>query len=45
VFDFEAELRMVVRSRCTEEVPTDLRLRVEQQLKTLVQSPEAEAEG
>ena len=30
VFDFEAELRMVVRKRCTETVPEHLRLRIAQ---------------
>lgn len=27
-FDFEAELRMVVRHRCVEQVPDDLRQRI-----------------
>ncbi len=27
-FDFEAELRMVVRNRCTDRVPEDLRTRI-----------------
>lgn len=27
-FDFEAELRMVVRHRCVEQVPEDLRQRI-----------------
>jgi mycothiol system anti-sigma-R factor len=35
VFDFEAELRQVIRSRCTEEVPDSLRRRVEEQLQSL----------
>jgi mycothiol system anti-sigma-R factor len=43
VFDFEAELRQVIRSRCTEEVPDSLRQRVEQQLQSLDLGPEAEA--
>jgi mycothiol system anti-sigma-R factor len=28
VFDFEAELRMVISKRCTEPVPEQLRLRI-----------------
>ena len=28
-FDFEAELRMVIRHRCIEQVPDELRARVE----------------
>ena len=27
-YDFEAELRLVVRSRCTDEVPESLRARI-----------------
>ena len=30
-FDFEAELRLVIRHRCTEEVPESLRARVANQ--------------
>jgi mycothiol system anti-sigma-R factor len=32
IFDFEAELRIVVAHRCHDEVPTQLRVRVEQAL-------------
>ncbi|MGI8757234.1 MAG: mycothiol system anti-sigma-R factor [Acidimicrobiales bacterium] len=31
-FDFEAELRMVVRNRCTDRVPESLRARIAQVL-------------
>lgn len=31
-FDFEAELRMVVRQRCTEPVPDELRMKIVQAL-------------
>jgi mycothiol system anti-sigma-R factor len=31
-FDFEAELRLVIKRRCTEEVPESLRDRVAEQL-------------
>ncbi len=30
VFDFEAELRIVVQSKCRDEVPESLRLKIEQ---------------
>ena len=30
VFDFEAELRIVVQSRCRDDVPESLRLKIEQ---------------
>jgi mycothiol system anti-sigma-R factor len=36
VFDFEAELRMVVQTRCQEQVPDQLRLRVEASLRQIV---------
>jgi len=39
VFDFEAELRSVVRSRCREPVPPGLRARVEASLQSLAQPP------
>ena len=42
VFDFEAELRQVIRTRCTEEVPDSLRQRVQQQLQSLGRGPEAD---
>ena len=32
VFDFEAELRMVIRQRCREQVPETLRQRVAERL-------------
>jgi mycothiol system anti-sigma-R factor len=32
VFDFEAELRMVIRQRCRDQVPESLRQRVAEQL-------------
>jgi mycothiol system anti-sigma-R factor len=32
VFDFEAELRMVISAKCTEAVPESLRLRISQTL-------------
>ena len=34
-YDFEAELRLVIRHRCTEEVPDSLRARVADQLEQL----------
>jgi mycothiol system anti-sigma-R factor len=36
IYDFEAELRMVIQKRCQEEVPESLRLRVEAQLRGFV---------
>lgn len=33
IFDFEAELRMVIQKRCKDEVPESLRVRVEAQLR------------
>ena len=30
VFDFEAELRIVVQNRCRDEVPESLRIKIEQ---------------
>ena len=33
-FDFEAELRMVVRSRCTDQVPESLRDRIARVLES-----------
>jgi len=41
-FDFEAELRIVIAARCTEEVPDSLRNRIAEQLSAAFpQSPEA----
>lgn len=34
-FDFEAELRLVIRHRCSEEVPDSLRAKVAEQLEQL----------
>ncbi|MEZ5145070.1 MAG: mycothiol system anti-sigma-R factor [Acidimicrobiales bacterium] len=34
-FDFEAELRLVIRHRCSEEVPDSLRAKVADQLEQL----------
>jgi len=39
IYDFEAELRMVIQRRCQEEVPETLRLRVEAQLRGFVSGP------
>ncbi len=33
-YDFEAELRIVVRSRCVDQVPDDLRARIAQAIET-----------
>ena len=35
IYDFEAELRTVIRQRCQEQVPESLRLRVAERLKDL----------
>lgn len=35
IFDFEAELRIVISTRATEAVPESLRLRISQTLTTL----------
>jgi mycothiol system anti-sigma-R factor len=32
-FDFEAELRMVIKRRCTDQVPDSLRERIAEQLR------------
>jgi mycothiol system anti-sigma-R factor len=46
IYDFEAELRMVIQRRCQDEVPETLRLRVEAQLRGfLVQGPEQPGTG
>lgn len=43
IFDFEAELRVVVANRCHDEVPPGLRMRVEQALLRLtVEEPPAD---
>jgi len=36
IYDFEAEIRMVIQKRCQDEVPESLRLRVEAQLRGFV---------
>jgi mycothiol system anti-sigma-R factor len=36
IYDFEAELRMVIQRRCQDEVPDSLRVRVEAQLRGVV---------
>ncbi len=38
-FDFEAELRKVIVSKCQEEVPGDLRIRIMTVLERLEESP------
>jgi mycothiol system anti-sigma-R factor len=38
-FDFEAELRLVVRQRCRDQVPESLRLRVAERLAAAVEAP------
>lgn len=38
-FDFEAELRKVIVSKCREEVPGDLRFRIMSVLERLEESP------
>jgi mycothiol system anti-sigma-R factor len=40
VFDFEAELRMVIKQRCREEVPEELRVRIEAKLRSVTFDPE-----
>jgi len=46
IYDFEAELRMVIQRRCQDEVPETLRLRVEAQLRqTFVQGPDQPGTG
>jgi mycothiol system anti-sigma-R factor len=40
IYDFEAELRMVIQKRCQEEVPETLRLRVEAQLRSFTTGPD-----
>jgi mycothiol system anti-sigma-R factor len=36
IYDFEAEIRMVIQRRCQDEVPDSLRVRVEAQLRGFV---------
>ena len=40
-FDFEAELRMVIKHRCRDEVPESLRLRVAARLMTFDHSSQS----
>jgi mycothiol system anti-sigma-R factor len=40
IYDFEAELRMVIQRRCQEEVPETLRVRVEAQLRSFTVGPD-----
>ncbi len=45
-YDFEAELRMVIRAKCQEKVPQSLVQKVRQALAEAAESPEsAEAQG
>lgn len=39
IYDFEAEIRMVIQKRCQDEVPETLRLRVEAQLRGFAVEP------
>jgi mycothiol system anti-sigma-R factor len=39
VFDFEAELRIVIKQRCQDEVPESLRVRVAQRLAIIETDP------
>jgi mycothiol system anti-sigma-R factor len=43
-YDFEAELRMVISTRCREEVPESLRVRIAQKL-TVLASTDDPADG
>jgi mycothiol system anti-sigma-R factor len=36
VFDFEAELRMVIQQKCRDEVPGELRIRVQETLRAVI---------
>ena len=46
IYDFEAELRLVIQRRCQDEVPETLRVRVEAQLRGfLVQGPDQPGTG
>jgi mycothiol system anti-sigma-R factor len=39
IYDFEAELRIVIQKRCQDAVPETLRLRVEAQLRGFTSGP------
>jgi mycothiol system anti-sigma-R factor len=41
VYDFEAELRMVIRERCRDQVPDTLRQRVADRLAALENEPQS----
>lgn len=45
IFDFEAELRMVISKRCEEPVPETLRLRISQTLMSLSLGEPPEPDG
>ena len=45
IFDFEAELRIVIQKRCQDAVPDTLRLRVEAQLRGFASGPGAPGSG
>jgi mycothiol system anti-sigma-R factor len=45
IFDFEAELRMVISRRCAEPVPEGLRLRISQTLLSLSTTEAGDADG
>ncbi|WP_334141853.1 mycothiol system anti-sigma-R factor [Rhabdothermincola sp.] len=40
VFDFEAELRLVIQQKCREQVPPELRQRIEETLRSLSTAPD-----
>ncbi|WP_208027582.1 mycothiol system anti-sigma-R factor [Rhabdothermincola sediminis] len=40
VFDFEAELRLVIQQKCREKVPPELRQRIEETLRSLSTAPD-----
>lgn len=40
VFDFEAELRLVIQQKCREQVPPELRMRIEQVLRSTATAPD-----
>jgi mycothiol system anti-sigma-R factor len=45
IYDFEAEIRMVIQKRCQDEVPQSLRLRVEAQLRGFALDPSDPGSG
>jgi mycothiol system anti-sigma-R factor len=40
VFDFEAELRLVIQQKCREQVPPELRQRIEETLRSFSTGPD-----